>query len=99
MYLKCELNRQMYIIYLSLKKLFGQLIVKCNLVKVLSAAGSAGYKDAFEFFAKTEMDLCVKWVNKRKQGDKYLLLCNVVTRIPEDIRWVLQNLAPNGKTT
>lgn len=67
-------------------------------VKVLSAAGSAGYKDAFEFFAKTEMDLCVKWVNKRKQGDKYLLLCNVVTRIPEDIRWVLQNLAPNGRS-
>lgn len=66
-----------------------------NKVKVLSVAGSAGYKDAFEFFAKTEMDLCVEWANKRKQGDKYLLLCKIVTRIPEEIRGVLQKMDPN----
>lgn len=69
------------------------------LVMVLSIAGSADYKDAFEFFAKTEMNLNIKWATTKKGAGKYLLLCNVVTRIPEDINHVLHKLSLKGKTT
>lgn len=56
---------------------------------------ATGYIKAFESFAKYNFD--VKFDTKAKTGCKCILLCNVVTRVPEDVQWVLQNLGLDGK--
>lgn len=56
---------------------------------------AAGYIKAFESFAKDNFD--VEFDIKPKTGCKCILLCNVVTRVPEDVQWLLQNLGLNGK--
>lgn len=55
----------------------------------------AGCKKAFESFAKDNFD--VEFDTKPKTGCKCILLCNVVSRVPEDVEWVLQNLGLDGK--
>lgn len=67
-------------------------------VIVLCASGKnspGGYIKAFESFAKDNLD--VEWGTTPKKGNTCLLLCDVVTRTPEDVRWVLQNLGLEGK--
>lgn len=39
----------------------------------------------------------VQWVNKPKDCGKYILLCNVVSRIPEDVKRVIQDLGLEGE--
>lgn len=57
-------------------------------VKVLCAEEKGDYKDAFETFSETKLNLAVSWINtasKLKQSEKYLLLCKLTTRAPEDL--------------
>lgn len=60
-----------------------------------SAYGPAEYIKAFESFAKENFD--VEFDTTPKTGCKCILLCDVVTRVPEDVQWVLQNLGLDGK--
>lgn len=66
---------------------------------VLCADKTANYKDAFKTFAHKKLDLNIQWCNSQEECGKYLLLCNVITRIPEDIDWVLKELDLDGKIT
>lgn len=59
-----------------------------NSVKVLCAEEKGDYKDAFETFSETKLNLAVNWINTApnlKQSEKYLLLCKLETRAPEDL--------------
>lgn len=60
-----------------------------------SAYSPAEYIKAFESFAKENFD--VEFDKKPKTGCKCILLCDVVTRVPEDVQWVLQSLCLDGK--
>lgn len=67
---------------------------------MLCTAGMAEYKNAFQSFAKNELQWEVKWVSSNtemKLGSKYLLLFNVVTRIPDDLDSCLKDLRIEGK--
>lgn len=66
---------------------------------VLCVHGSEDYIKAFEYFVKTNFALSVEWLTRRPQNRKYLVLCNVTSRIPEDINWVFENLDLKGKIT
>lgn len=65
---------------------------------VLCVHGSEDYKKAFESFMKKYLAVNVEWVNRPPQNEKYLVLCNVVSRIPEDIEWVFESLDLKGNT-
>lgn len=67
------------------------------LVMVLCVHGSEDYIKAFECFMKKYLALNVEWVTRPPQNEKYLVLCDVVSRIPEDIEWVFENLDLKGK--
>lgn len=61
-------------------------------VMVLCVHGSEDYIKAFESFIKKNFAVNVEWVARRPQNGKYLVLCNVISRIPEDIKWVFDSL-------
>lgn len=67
-------------------------------VLVLCTENTAGYKDAFKKFAQKKIGLNIQWLSRQEEDGKYLLLCNVITRIPEDVKWVLNQLDLDGKT-
>lgn len=66
---------------------------------VLCADGTGWYKNVFEKFAKKKLNLNVQWLNRQEQSGKYLMVFNVLTRIPEDIQWVLSKLDLEGNIT
>lgn len=68
---------------------------------VLCLDETAHYKNAFKSFAENEMIYEVIWVNKTNwtQSGTYFLLCDVCTRIPEDVRYVINSLNLDGKKT
>lgn len=74
----------------------GAAIKKCCLrkktVMVLCVPGSEDYIKAFKSFIKKNFAVNVKFVTRRPQNGKYLVLCNVISRIPEDIKWVFDSL-------
>lgn len=59
---------------------------------VLCVRGSEDYRKAFISFIKKNFTLNVEWVIRPPQNKKYLVLCDVVSRIPEDIEWVFESL-------
>lgn len=61
-------------------------------VMVLCADGTACYKYIFEKFLKKKLNINTLWLDRQEQSGKYIMLCNVLTRIPEDIQWVLNRL-------
>lgn len=63
---------------------------------VLCADREDGYKNAFSNFAKFEMNIQVKW-KRPGNKEKYLLICNITSRIPEDVRDAFQRLNLKGK--
>lgn len=78
-------------------KIFVNYLMNILSVYVLCTAEKADYKNAFKCFAEKEMKCKVKWVTKQTKSDRYLLLCNVESRIPDDVRKVLQQLGLEGK--
>lgn len=66
------------------------------LVVVLCVRGSEDYIKAFKYFIKRNFALNVELGTGRPENGKYLVLCNVVTRIPEDIIWVFESLDIKG---
>lgn len=67
------------------------------LVPVLCLCEEGHYKNAFKFFAENNMNFEVIWLNSWDYGSKFLLLCDVVSRIPEDVQYVLYKLKIDGK--
>lgn len=62
--------------------------------------GTAEHKNAFQSFAENTLRCKVKWVTNEKEiklGSKFLLLCNVTSRIPDDLEDVLKDLCIEGK--
>lgn len=62
--------------------------------------GTAEHKNAFQSFAENTLRCKVKWVTNEKEiklGSKFLLLCNVTSRIPDDLEDVLKDLRIEGK--
>lgn len=66
-------------------------------VKVLCEDSRADYSIAFKYFAETKLKYSVKWISTAPKRDKYILLFKVDTRIPEDIRRVIQKLNIKGE--
>lgn len=64
---------------------------------VLCVHGSEDYVKAFKSFIKKNFAHNVEMKTKRPQNGKYLVLCDVVSRIPEDIKWVFESLDIEGK--
>lgn len=61
--------------------------------------GTAEHKNAFKSFVENELQCKVRWVSTDLQlGSKYLLLCNVTSRIPGDLDFFLKELSIKGKT-
>lgn len=65
---------------------------------VLCVHGSEDYIKAFKSFIKKNFAVNVEWVTRRPENGKYLVLCNVISRIPEDIKWVFDSLDIKGNT-
>lgn len=61
-------------------------------VVVLCVRGSEDYIKAFKSFIKRNFALNAELGTGRPENGKYLVLCNVVSRIPEDIIWVFESL-------
>lgn len=62
--------------------------------------GTAEHKNAFKSFAENELQCKVIWVSTKRDlqlGSKYLLLCNVTSRIPDDLDFFLTELGIKGK--
>lgn len=62
--------------------------------------GTAEHKNAFQSFVENKLRCKVKWVTNKKEiklGSKFLLLCNVTSRIPDDLEDVLKDLRIEGK--
>lgn len=66
-------------------------------VPVLCLCEEGHYKNAFKFFAENNMNFEVIWLNSWDYGSKFLLLCDVVSRIPEDVQYVLYKLKIDGE--
>lgn len=60
-----------------------------------SAYNPANYIKAFQSFAEKDFD--IEFGTRPKSGCKCIVLCDVVSRIPEDVQWVLHNLGLDGK--
>lgn len=65
---------------------------------MLCRHGKAHYKNAFQNFAYIELRLQVRWEKQLTHGTKHLLLCDVVSRLPEDEQTVLDELGLKGTT-
>lgn len=69
-------------------------------VNVLCAKEKGDYKDAFETFIETKLNCTVNWINTPtdlKEREKYLLLCKLNTRAPEDVECEFQTLRIESK--
>lgn len=69
---------------------------------MLCAEEKGDYKDAFETFSETKLNLAVNWINTApnlKQSEKYLLLCKLETRAPEDLECAFNILRIESKIT
>lgn len=76
-------------------------ICNYNSVEVLCEDCNLDYKNAFEFFIEKELHRKIKWVNPKEElsfNRKYLLLCNIQTRIPEDVEFTLRYFGIKGNT-
>lgn len=61
--------------------------------------GTAEHKNAFKSFVENELQCKVIWVSTKTDlqlGSKYLLLCNVTSRIPDDLDFFLKELSIKG---
>lgn len=63
---------------------------------VLYPDGTENLKTAFKYFIERETNYKVKWVTRWTHSGKYLLLCYVESRIPEDVMCALQRLGLHG---
>lgn len=58
------------------------------------------YKDAFETFIETKLNRSIIWINaasELKKREKYLLLCKLKTRAPEDVDCEFKTLGIESK--
>ena len=65
---------------------------------------NADYTKCFEYFIMREFGRRIEWVTSWENScktaeDKYLLLFDVKTRIPEDYQFTLQKIGFEGKTS
>lgn len=65
---------------------------------VLCADGRAYYKYIFEKFVKRKLNINILWLDRQEQSGRYIMLCDVLTRIPEDIQWALNRLDLGGNS-
>lgn len=70
---------------------------KMKTVKVLTMDGKSDYTIAIRYFARTELNYKFNFVSKYEQSSKYLLLCNVQSRIPDDLEDTIKALGLEGK--
>lgn len=63
---------------------------------VLCVFGLEDYIKVFKFFIKKNFVVNVKFVIRCLQNGKYLVLCNVISWILEDIKWVFDSLDIKG---
>lgn len=56
------------------------------------------YTIAIRYFARTELNYKFNFVSKYEQSSKYLLLCNVQSRIPDDLEDTIKALGLEGRT-
>lgn len=63
-------------------------------IKVLCTAGDHDYKAAFEFFIERNLQRKLKWINNKtgRLKGKYVLLCDLKNRLPEEVDGVLFDL-------
>lgn len=64
-----------------------------NKVTVLSTFANEEHKEAFGSFVKNELQLDLKWVYSKaelKPKSKYVLLCKLENRLPEDVECILK---------
>lgn len=67
---------------------------------VLSTFANEEHKEVFGSFVKNELQLDLKWVYSKaelKQKSKYILLCKLETRLPEDVECILKYLGIESK--
>lgn len=67
---------------------------------MLCAEETGDYKDAFETFIETKLNRKVNWINTVSdllKREKYLLLCKLKTRAPEDVECEFQSLRIESK--
>lgn len=72
-----------------------------NRISVVCKYGTAEHKNAFQSFAENKLQCKVKWVTTKREikvKSKFLLLCNVTSRIPDDLEDVLKDLSIEGET-
>lgn len=70
------------------------------LVKVLCAEDEIDCKDVFKVFIETNLHRSVLWVNTAtnlQPREKYLLLCKLESRAPDDVETNLMNLGLKSK--
>lgn len=60
--------------------------------------GKSDYTIAIRYFARTELNYKFNFVSKYEQSSKYLLLCNVQSRIPDDLEDTIKALGLEGRT-
>lgn len=68
-------------------------------VTAVCTDGTAEHKNAFKSFVENELQCKVIWVSTKTDlqlGSKYLLLCNVTSRIPDDLDFFLKELSIKG---
>lgn len=61
-------------------------------------ARKSDYTIAIRYFARTELNYKFNFVSKYDQSSKYLLLCNVQSRIPDDLEDTIKALGLEGRT-
>lgn len=66
------------------------------LVRVVCEDRNADYSIAFQNFAEADLKYEVKWESK-PPNDKYILLFNIESRIPEDVRRAVEKLNIKGE--
>lgn len=65
------------------------------LVTVLNTYAHEEHKEVFESFVENELQLDLKWVYSKaefKRKSKYVLLCKLENRLPEDVECILNYL-------
>lgn len=70
------------------------------LVTVLSTYAHEEHKEVFGSFVKNELQLDLKWVYSKselKRKSKYVLLCKLESRLPEDVECILKHLGIKSK--
>lgn len=70
------------------------------LVTVLSTYAHEEHKEVFGSFVENELQLDLKWVYSKselKRKSKYVLLCKLESRLPEDVECILKHLGIKSK--